>query len=273
MTFDYSKAVAAAAAQVNMNEAQQGGGGDYTPPAAGLARLRFVGYIEVGKQETNFKGQPKIEEQAQLVFELSGPKHQPNVTADGTKIPQRIAVTLNKSLSEKSHFYKLFRKMNYDGTATHIAQLLGRAYLGTVVHDEWEKDGKKMVSAKLRDDVGYTIRAPRVEDPETGEVKEVKVDEPLSEIRCFLWDYPSKEMWASIFIEGEYPERKDEKTGKVIATARSKNVLQAKIQKALNWVGSPMHALLNGGDVLAAAAAAETTPAPAADEADPLGAL
>ena len=37
-----------AASQANANEAQSGGG-DYTPPPKGLARLRLVGYIEVGK--------------------------------------------------------------------------------------------------------------------------------------------------------------------------------------------------------------------------------
>ena len=254
--FDYTAAVAAAAANTNMNEAQKGGGGEYVPPAAGFVRLRFVGYVETGLHTKTYKGKEKIENQCQLIFELSGPKHQPKEMDDGTKIPQRITVTLPISLNEKANFYKLFKRMNYDGEATHIAQLLGKDFVGTVVHDTWERDGKTNVTAKLRDDSGFTIRAPFVDDPETGEKRRIAVDSPLSQIRCFLWDYPSKEMWASIFIDGEYPERKDD-SGKVIAPARSKNVLQGQIMKANNWKGSPMHQLLEGGDVLADAADAE----------------
>ena len=50
----FANAIAEAAQQTDMNEAQSGG--DYTPPAAGLVRLRFVGYIELGKHDKEYQG-------------------------------------------------------------------------------------------------------------------------------------------------------------------------------------------------------------------------
>lgn len=247
MAFDYTAAIAAAAATApNMNEAQKGGG--YTPPAAGVTRLRFVGYIEVGNQESTFQGETKIKPEVQLVFELSGPKHPPKKLDDGTLVPQRMTIFTTLSLNEKAGFFKLFKKMNYDGQATHMAQLLGKPFLGTVVHKP-RKDGKG-VNAYLKDDSGFTVRPAKYEDPATGEMVEVQVDAPITEIRCFLWNYPSKEMWDSLYIPGEYAAEGDR-------PARSKNVLQEKIRSADNWVGSPMYNILQGSGTLAEVAASE----------------
>lgn len=242
MSFDYNAAVAAAAKQTDMNKASKGGG--YTPPAKGLARLRFVGYIECGQQKDEWQGQVKIKEKVKLIFELSGPKHQPK-EIDGNKIPHRITIEENLSLNEKAWFYKIFKAMNYSGEATHIAQLLGQEFLGEVIH-KTSKAGN--VYAGLKGDAGYTIRAPYVEDPETGETRKVPAGPQLSEIRCFLWDFASKEMWDSIFIEGQYDEEKDSE-GKVTRKARSKNVFQEQIKAAVNFEGSPIAEVL-GGDAL-----------------------
>ena len=235
-------AIAAAAAQTDMTKATKGGGGSYTPPAEGLARLRFVGYIECGKvfdEKYN-----KTKEKVKLIFELSGPKHAPKKLDDGTELPHRITITESLSLNEKANFYKIFKAMNYAGEATHIAQLLGQEFLGTVVHRKY----KDRVFANLRDDSGYTIRAPFVEDPETGETRKVPAGPQISETRCFLWDYASKEMWDSIFIEGEYEEEKNE-AGEVIRAARSKNVFQEEIRAAINFAGSPIAEILEGEDL------------------------
>lgn len=265
MAFDYSKAVAAAVAG-GEDQTKVVKGGTYTPPAAGVARLRFIAYVELGKHENNVPGKPpKVEDQVQLVFELSGPKHAPKVLDDGTVIPFRISLYLNKSQNEKAHFFKLFKRMNYSGTAQHLAQLLGQSFLGTVVHVAG-KDGK--VRAFLKDDAGYTIRSPHVEDPETGESRLVEAAPPVSEIRAFLWDYADAEMWASLYIDGFFDEEK----------TQSRNVFQNKIKSALNWDGSPMWNILRsngavpdvpGGegkpDPLAAAASVPPpAPAPAA---------
>lgn len=251
MSFDYAAAVAAAVSQapVDMNKSVKGGG-DYTPPAAGVCRLRFISYIEIGKHENRIPGKPpKVEDQVQLTFELSGPKHEPKVLEDGTVIPHRIVLTLNKSLNEKATFFKLFKRMNYAGTATHMAQLLGGAYLGTVVHNTKGEGADKKTYANLKDDNGITIRPPTIDDVETGETRTINVAEPTSDIRCFLWDFASKEMWDSLFIDGEYEEGK------------TKNVIQAKVQAALNWEGSAMWNILRSGGAVPDVPSGEGKPA------------
>lgn len=261
MSFDYASAVAAAAKQTDMNKASKGGEG-YQPPAKGLARLRFVGYIECGKHKDEWNGQVKIKEKVKLIFELSGPKHAPR-EIDGNKIPHRITVEENLSLNEKAWFYKIFKAMNYSGEATHIAQLLGQEFLGEIVH-KTSKRGN--VYATLKGDTGYTIRAPYVEDPETGETRKVPAGPQLSEIRCFLWDYASKEMWDSIFIEGHYDEEKND-AGEVVRPARSKNVFQEQIRAAVNFEGSPIAEILEGS----ALGIAEPEQADAIQQEEPAG--
>lgn len=239
----------AAAQGKDMNEAQTGGG-DYTPPEAGPTRLRFVAYVELGKQAVTYQGKPNgFKDKALLVFELSGPKHKP-AEVNGKLVPLRIGIELPVSLNEKAHFYKLFRALNHAGKATHIAQLLGEAYKGTVVHRKYKgRDGKERVEAELFDKAKgvYTIEAPRYEvvneDGPTGEFKMLPVDPAISPVRLFLWDYADKEQWDSLFIDGEYPERKD-KEGKVVAPAKSKNVLQAKVRLASNFKGSPVYGVI-----------------------------
>lgn len=247
-------AAAAAAIAPNMNEAQKGGGGgDYTPPAEGIARARFVGYIETGIHERNVgPGKPPVQKpQVKLIFELSGPNHQPKVLDDGTKLPHRITVDENYSLNEKANFYKLFRRMNWKGTATHMSQLLGEAFLVTIKHKVTGEGDKKRTYANIRDDAGYTVQPPRYVDPLSNQTVEVPVDPPISALRLFVWNAPTellKPMWDSLFIDGEYPARTDDK-GNVTAPARTKNVLQEEIKAALNFKDSPIFQLLQTGGV------------------------
>lgn len=243
MTFDITAAVQQAAQQgPNMNEAQKGGGGAYVPPAEGLCRLRLVGYVEGGKQRHEYQGAVSYKDKVKLIFELSGPKHQPRQMEDGTLIPFRITVTETLSLSEKANFYKLFKAMNYDGQATHMAQMLGREFLGTVHHVQTKRGG---TLALLKGPQGYTVRSPYYEDPNTGTRHHIEADPQMSETRCFLWEFPSKAMWDSLYIEGEYEERKDDQ-GNVTAPAKSKNIFQTWIMEASNWATSPMADLLKG---------------------------
>lgn len=257
--FNIDAAVQQAAKQgPNMNEAQKGGS-SYTPPAEGVCRLRFIGYIEGGKQRHEYQGAVSYKDKVKLVFELSGPKHQPRKLDDGTLIPHRMTIEETLSLSEKANFYKLFRAMNYDGTATHMAQLLGREFLGTVYH-KTSKNGN--VYAGLKGPQGYSVRSPKYEDPNTGDVHTISADPLMSELRCFLWEFPSKPMWDSLYIEGMYDERKDD-AGNVISPARSKNVLQEWIQGANNWQGSPMQDILDAGGELDMPSTAVEDSAPA----------
>lgn len=245
MTIDF-KALAnsVAATGPDMNKAVTGGGGEYTPPAAGPVRLRFIGYVETGLHIKKYAGKPdKAEHEVQLTFELSGPKHQPKVLDDGTKIPQRISITLNHSLNEKATFFKLFKRMNYKGGASHMSQLLGEAFRGTVFHNVVGEGEKQRTYANLRDDSGFSIAPPRYEDPETGEARELVVEPALSPMRLFVWNAPAehlKPMWDTLFIDGSYGEGDK---------AVSKNVFQNKIKAATDYVGSPIYNLLQSGGV------------------------
>lgn len=271
------------------------GGGDYEAPAAGPCWLRFIAYIELGKQAGTMMGKPTVKEKVQLVFEVSGPKYPPVKAEDGTLHPIRISIEENLSLNEKAHFFKLFTRMNYAGGAQHMVQLLGEAYKGRIVHRKYKKRGETDANAsgiavELFDKATglYTIEPPRydVTDPDTGDVLETKVkavDAPISKIKAFLWEYSDLEDWTNLFIEGEYPERKDDK-GNVVAAAKSKNVLQNKIKQATNFKGSPIYTLLAaaGGnldipdaevpDEVAEEAAAAVTKAAAPDTPTPTGA-
>lgn len=246
MTIDFKALGAKAAAEGADQTKSVAGGGDYTPPAAGPALVRFIGYVECGKQKGTFKGAPVIKEKVMLIFELTGKRH---ATGEDEQ-PHRITVEESYSLNEKANFFKLFQRMNYRQDAQHIVQLLGEGFKAEVFHDKWTgKDGKERITAELRGPGGYSIQPPRKEDEdsETGWV-DVAVPPARSSLRCFLWNQADLNQWGSLFIEGEYPERKNEK-GEVTYPAKSKNVLQHKIMSAVNFQGSPIHTLLltNGG--------------------------
>lgn len=275
-------AAAATATSADMNQASKGGGGEYVPPAAGVARLRFIGYVETGLHEDEFDGKPKDTMEVQLTFELSGPNHQPKVLESGEKIPYRMTIYVSASkagyhapLNEKAALYKLFKRMNWEGKAKHMVELLGQSFLGTVVHKAG-KDGK--VRAYLKDDSGYTIQPPRYNDPLTGQTLTIEADPPISQLRVFVWNAQGealKAMWDSLFIDGSYEAEGDR-------PARSKNVYQEKIKAAKNFVGSPIWTLLQtggvemqlGNDPLAAAAdtakSAAPTPSTTSPYDDPL---
>lgn len=238
-------AITEAAEQTDMNQAQKGGGGERRIPDAGICRLRFIGYIERGTHHDERYKKDKAE--VLLQFELSGPKHEP-FEIDGKKIPHVITITENLSLNEKANFFKLFKRMNYTGEYTHMAQMLGKEFLGNVVHVKRGEGNDAKTYANLRDDGGYTIRAPFVEDVETGESRRVEVAPALTPVRCFLFDYATKEMWDSIFIDGRWDDQTDD-AGNVIKEGRSKNVHQDRIKAAINFTGSPIADILLGADL------------------------
>ena len=240
-TIDFKALGAKAAAEGADQTKSVAGGGDYAPPAAGPGLARLVGYIELGKQKGTFKGAPVIKEKVMLIFELTGKRH---ATGD-TEQPHRVTITETYSLNEKANYYKLFQRMNYRQDAQHMVQLLGEGFKVEVIHDEWtDRQNKKRIDVTFKGPGGYTIAPPRKEDEdsETGWV-DVAVPPARSTLRCFLWEQADLQQWASLFIEGEYPERKDDK-GVVTAPAKSKNVLQHKVMGAVNFNGSPIHTLL-----------------------------
>jgi hypothetical protein len=246
MTIDFKALGAKAASEgADQTKSQAGGGTDIPPAAEGPCLMRFIGYVELGKQKGTFKGAPTVKEKVRLIFELTGKRHQPVELPNGDKLPYRVTVEENYSLNEKASFFKIFQRMNYRQDAQHIVQLLGEGFKGEIHHRAWRgKDGKERIDVTLKGPGGYTIAPPRKEDEdsETGYVA-VAVPEAISPIRCFLWEQADLNQWSSLFIEGEYPERKDDK-GNIIAPAKSKNVFQNTIKNAVNFKGSPIYTLL-----------------------------
>jgi len=232
----------------NMTEAQGGGDFERELPAEGFVRLRLVSYIEIGKHSQNYNGDVKLNDKVKLQFELSGPKHPPQKIGDNL-VPHIITITENLSLNEKANFFKLFNKLNHTKQYRHFSQMLGQAFVGTVVHNSKGEGADKKTYANLRDANGYTIKPAFVDDPETGEPRPVQVDPPMSPLKCFLWNASDKflkPMWDTLFIDGKYDDKKD-KDGNVVKEGRSKNFWQDTIMSAVNFTGSPIHQLLSAG--------------------------
>lgn len=223
-----SQANEVAAISDDMNVAQKGGGGRLLP--AGYAFGRLVEYIELGMQPQEYNGKAKDPAlEVQIGFALTGEGYQ---NEDGTPYiirPYSFAISRN----EKAKAFKLFKALNWQGTAQHFAQLLGQAFLVKIVHVQAGAD-KKTVSRVDLD--GFL---PPI-DPVTKQPYPIAAarDEDL---QLFLWDKPTKEAWDSLYVEGTWDDGK------------SKNRTQEVILSALDFAGSPLEQLL-GGTVIAPAA-------------------
>lgn len=285
-------ALAAGAAAVSDQTKTVAGGGDYTPPAEGACKLRLVGYIELGKHEKTFKGVKKLQDMVRLEFEVSGPKHPP-IEVDGVKKPIIVSIEENLSLNEKARFAKLFARMNYAGKYTHASQMVlaTEAFKARIVHRKYAKSGEAKddatkwtgVAVELYDKKteAFTIEPPRIperdaEGLETGNFTPMAVEPALTSPRLFIWNADDKHQlaqWSTLFIDGEYEERKDA-SGKVTAPKKSKNVLQNRIKLAKNFQGSALQlALLASGatiDIPDAEAGRDDTP-PGDDDDNPDG--
>jgi hypothetical protein len=239
-------AALAKAAEQNDQRVATAGGGDYEQPKAGLSIVTLIGYIELGIQKHEIPNKPPYDSNdVSLIFELNGGVNKGEVV-EGKLVCKRLTVTEKLSTNEKANFFKVFNQLNYDGQATHMTQLLGKHFLGTVYVDKG-KDGKEY--ATFKGPSGYNFTAPVVIkgdplDPEN----QTKVPVPAparaeTEDKVFLWDYACKEMWDLIFIDGEY-EAVPAKDGKPARPARSKNRFQDTIRKAKNFATSPIKAIL-----------------------------
>ncbi|CAL8474487.1 hypothetical protein [Caballeronia sp. S22] len=208
---------------------------DYVPPPTGFAGARLVGYFELGKHEEEFEGRKRDREKVDLVFELSGPNYEPRKLADADLlVPHRTTVQETLSFDYESMFSKLFAAMNaaHGGTSTHMVQLLGKPFTVEVFHRP-SRDGKK-VYANLKGPRGYNVKGTTVQNPVTGKAVTLEVAPAITELKAFIWNLANKTMWDSIFIPGEYGERKND-NGEVISPKRSRNVLQERIMRAKNF--------------------------------------
>jgi hypothetical protein len=237
--------IAAAAAGTDFTDEKKGGSFERELPEAGMAVCRFREYIELGMQPTASAKYPakKPALKARFVFELTTPKHVREIEKEDksiVKIPHLMSVEAVISASEKSNFIKLFRQLNWKGTATHPAQCLGDPFLAEIVHAWKDGDDKaktKPTYANMMKDGMYTLAPARKVDPLAGTTEELKVPGLIGDLRIFLWDNPTKETWDSLFIDGTY-----ERDGKEV----SKNWMQEKIMAALDFETSALAAMEMG---------------------------
>ena len=231
---------------IDLNEAVKGGGGGRLLPE-GYAFGRLVEYIEFGNQPQEFQGQAKDPAlEFTLGFALTGQGYQND---DGTPY---IVRTYNTALSrnEKSRAFKMFKALNWKGTAKSFAQLLGETFLVKIKQVPKSKTDPKIVS---RIDLDGFL--PPL-DPVTRQPYPV-AEAPDDMYRLFLWSRPTKEAWDSLYIEGEYD-------------GKSKNRIQEQILAALDFQGSPLQQLLMASGVTALPTAAPATPVAAPVAAAPV---
>lgn len=231
---------------IDLNEAVKGGGGGRLLPE-GYAFGRLVEYIEFGNQPQEFQGQAKDPAlEFTLGFALTGQGYQND---DGTPY---IVRTYNTALSrnEKSRAFKMFKALNWKGTAKSFAQLLGDTFLVKIKQVPKSKTDPKIVS---RIDLDGFL--PPL-DPVTRQPYPI-AEAPDDMYRLFLWSRPTKEAWDSLYIEGEYE-------------GKSKNRIQEQILAALDFQGSPLQQLLMASGVTALPTAAPATPVAAPVAAAPV---
>lgn len=246
-------------------------------PAEGYTTARFISYIEVGKQpQRDYQGQKKPDAlNGMISFELNGPKQIVEyVDAEGNKKTRTniSRQTMAVKFGDKAKFAKLMKKMVAGRQGiTHMAEMLGEAFLIKVVHNKSE-DGKKTY-ANINHDGEWLVGAPSTTDPISNETTLLDVAEPTHPLALLLWETPTKEQWDSIFIDGTYTKKnKDTDQEEEV----SKNWIQELCLSASNFVGSPLEGVLGGSDAIIAAMSQEpadeapTEDAAPSEEADTL---
>lgn len=249
----------------NMQEVaeQQGGSFERKLLPTGKARVRFTGYIECGTQQQQaFQGKAKPPApEVRLVFHVVGGKgrdEQGNVVdfVSQEDIEKgffpRISPFFPMAIKggERAGSTKVWKAMNYAGDANNYVDLLIQQKLYLLpISQGVNKQGKPINIYDLAD-------LEEAVNPDTCEVYDAPLV-PEDKIQLFLFDHPTVEQWDSIFIDGTTPDGK------------SKNYIQEYIQKATNFVGSPMEQLLMSGGVTLPSITEEAT---AASEGDSEGA-
>lgn len=214
---------AAEVASTNMSETSSGG--ERQLLAAGAYLGRFVEYLEFGKHAGEYQGKPtKAAPVIRIAFALFGTD-----ASDPAKPYILRSFDMRLGNNEKSKTKLAFDRMNYKGTATHFAQLLGQAYLIHV------KVVKAKTSGKERNEISYAELAPPIEPLSKQPYPVPEVSDDL--YRLFLWDIPRIEAWDAMHIEGVTDEGK------------SKNYLQNMCFVAENFHGSALESLLKNNGV------------------------
>lgn len=220
--------------EMDMTVATKGGGGRLYPEGYAFARL--VSYIELGSHPVVFQGQTKDPSpQFQLGFLIWGEARNLDGSSAGfyhdpeTNTPGFIRTyDISQSTNEKAKAFKLFKKLNYKGVYKTFGQMLGEGFLLKIVHTKSAKDP----NAKPRANIDLDGFLPPLDavSKQPYPIPEPKGDD----YKLFLWNHPTKEMWDSLFVEGQYDD------------GNSKNYIQETICKAVNFPGSPLEQLLHG---------------------------
>lgn len=218
------------------SEATSGGGG-WTPPAAGRGTARMVHYIELGDHFQKFEGVLKDDPDplVRIVFELFGKAWPARKRDDGTEYPVTYSVTLTKSTSTRSKFFKLFSILNeaHGKKYKHMAQMAADnvAMNFEIKHNVVGEGKNKRTFANVWHGGNWLIGAAERED-EDGEIIAKDVPEAQSDTLVFLFERPDADDWNALFIDG----KNDDGT--------SRNRIQERIVNAVNYPGSALEALL-----------------------------
>lgn len=199
---------------------------------AGIYRGRVVEVIELGLQPQTFEGQakPPAEEVQLRVMLFPNQLIKKELGDDVQPLMIRLwPLAVRNSSRSKSKIS--FDRMNHTGEAKHFREFIGEAFrfkLGVRV----DSTGKQFNFIDLPNTL------PAI-DEETG--KPLAVPEaPDDKLILFTFHSPMKEMWAKLKIDGAKTD------------GTSKNFIQEKILAALNFKGSDVDRMLQGGSKEAA---------------------
>lgn len=234
------------------DQTQEVSHGDFdNRPKEGVTVGRLISYIELGKHDGgSYQGKKKPDaDKVRLEFELLGPDNIIEWEVEGVKkeAGQIVSVTIKKSLSDKSGFKKLFKKLNYGREdKSHILKMLGEAFIITIYYNKVQKDGKEVIYVNLHKDQEWGISAPFQVDPITKQKKFYDIRPATQPLRFLLWDRPQHSNWDSLFIDGVREKKTKGADGVEVTENISKNWLQEMILSAKNYNGSKLQALLAG---------------------------
>lgn len=207
----------------DLNVAVKGGGGGRLLPV-GYAFGQFVEYVELGMQPQEFGGKQKDPAmEFSIAFALTGTGYSND---DGTPYVVR-PYSMALSQNEKARAFKLFKKLNYKGTAKNFGQLLGEKFLVHVEQVPKSKTDPKLVSRINLE--GFLPPFDMV-----SKQPYPIADAPAELYKLFLWNRPTKVGWDALFIEGKFDD------------GNSKNRIQETMLAALDFQGSPLQMLLGG---------------------------
>lgn len=242
LTFEQLMALANQAAQVGEDMTEAVVGGSAKPLPIGNFFGRLVQVVELGQHPQKdfktkaFKGNAA---EISLAFALWGTGKnattgEPEIIHNEDGSPRILPLyDMTMSRNDGSKAFKLFQKLNWRGDKVNFAQLLNVAFILPITLQDKSKTDKTQVVRPYLEGILPPL------DPISQAPYNVP-EFPTEQLKLFLWDFPNKAMWDSLYIEGEWAA----KEGK---PAESKNKLQNKIMAAVNFQGSPLQVLLAGG--------------------------